>query len=190
MLLWYRQESCALSSPLPSVARLSSSYPCLISGMLLCWWIADAVQSLDLVNTETKKKKGQWCCSLIDKVLEAVSFLLPEVSHLELDAIGSSFGITSSVDYEEMSCWCRSWADFFFVWDFLFRIHSQRNTLFSTDKSRAQRIFLPFISSIGYWTPDLTLKIDFCWNLMLCNSFLLLHGKTEGRSTFFPLWRY
>lgn len=123
MLLWYRQESCALSSPLPSVARLSSSYPCLISGMLLCWWIADAVQSLDMVNTETKKKKGQWCCSLIDKVLEAVSFLLPEVSHLELDAISSSFGITSSVDYEEMSCWCRSWADFF-----LFETSSSEST--------------------------------------------------------------
>lgn len=50
-----------------------------------------------------------------------------------------------------------------------------------TNKSRAQRIFLPFISSTGYCTPDLTLKIDFCWNLMLCNSFLLPHRKTEGR---------
>lgn len=187
MPLWSRQESCALSSPFPTVAILLSSYPFLVSGMLLCWWIADAVQPHDMVNPETKN--GVMMLQL-DWWGFGSSFLLATRSLTPwTGAISSSFGIVSFVEYEEMGCWCRSWVDFFFFNDFLFIIHSQWNTLFSTDKSRAHKnlsVLHQFSWILYSWSDT---KIDVFWNLMLCNSFLLLYRKTEGRSNFFQFMK-
>lgn len=184
MPLWSRQESCALSSPFPIAAILLSSYPFLISGMLLCWWITDVVQPLDMVNREIKN--GVMMLQL-DWWGFGSSFLLAAWSLTPwAGAISSSFGIASFVDYEEMSCWCRSWVDFFFlIYDFLFKIHSQWNTLFSTDKSRAQKNLSALYQFNWILYSLFDTKIDFCWNLMLCNTFLLLYRKTEERSNFF-----
>lgn len=157
MPLWSRQESCALSSPFPIAAILLSSYPFLISGMLLCWWITDVVQPLDMVNTEIKN--GVMMLQL-DWWGFGSSFLLAAWSLTPwAGAISSSFGIASFVDYEEMSCWCRSWVDFFF---FKFMISSSKSTAseipyLALTSLGHRRIFLPFISSTGYCTPYLTL---------------------------------